>query len=387
MAKGKELAIELWSRVLQGGLTKCRPSVLTEESGNVVSNALGTNEDEALVGLVVHDLLKVLDHLVTLLRLCNNLDNLRDAVVSREIEGTNVDLDEVSQEIGSHGSDLLGPGGGPHERLSVRANLTDNLSDLGLETHVQHAISLVENQVSNTAEVGLAALDHIDQTSGGGNADLDTLSKVADLRATGNTTVDTGVSDARGATKLGDLLLNLNSQLTGGSQDQDNGSIARSQKRLGVNVDDGGKTVGKGLSGTSLGDTDNITTREGHGPALRLNSGGSRETLSLDLVHDIAGETSLVEGLDGLGHIGTVNGHLVVFSESVNLLLGAVGNSIVLLVERLLELGHRAEIWRKKLVNGLDGMMEDCYEPQFCFCRPAPRLDILSPPPPPPPPP
>lgn len=40
---------------------------------------------------------------------------------------------------------FLGPGGTPHECLSVRTNEVHNLPNLGLKSHVQHAISLVKN--------------------------------------------------------------------------------------------------------------------------------------------------------------------------------------------------------------------------------------------------
>ncbi len=41
--------------------------------------------------------------------------------------------------------DLLGPGGGPEQRLAVGADLAHNLADLGLKAHVQHAVGLVQH--------------------------------------------------------------------------------------------------------------------------------------------------------------------------------------------------------------------------------------------------
>lgn len=57
------------------------PAVLSEEAGDLVGDTLGASEDEALVVLVLHDLLEVLDHLVALLEFRNDLNNLGDAVV------------------------------------------------------------------------------------------------------------------------------------------------------------------------------------------------------------------------------------------------------------------------------------------------------------------
>jgi hypothetical protein len=265
-------------------------------------------------------------------------------VVGGKLHGTNVDLNEVVEEVGSQSANLLGPGSRPHESLSVGSNLANDLADLGLETHVKHAISLVEDEVGNTTQVGLTSLEHVNQTTGGGNADLDSSRKIADLRTLGDTTVDTGVADARRSTELLHLFLDLDSKLTSGSEDKDNRAIAGGEKRLGVDVNDGGKAVCESLSGTSLGNTNDITTRESHGPTLGLNGGGSRETLGLDLIHNISWEASLIESLDRLGDLGASNGHLMLAAESLNVGIRSVLNIGVLLVEGLLELGQSADI-------------------------------------------
>ena len=93
--------------------------------------------------------------------------------------------------------DVLRPGGGEHEGLPVRTDLADNLADLGFETHVQHAIRLVHDEVGDTPEVGLARLEHIDKPTGGSDDDLDTALEVTDLGALGRTAVNGSVADTR----------------------------------------------------------------------------------------------------------------------------------------------------------------------------------------------
>lgn len=117
-------------------------------------------------------------------------------MVGRQIERTDVDLDEVGQEVRGKGADLLGPGSGPHASLTVGANLADDLANLGLETHVQHAVSLVKNEVGDAAKVGLAGLEHVDKTTRGSDHHLHTPSEVADLGTLGHTTVNAGVANA-----------------------------------------------------------------------------------------------------------------------------------------------------------------------------------------------
>lgn len=325
-------------------LTKCRPSVLAEEACDLVSDALGAGEDKALVAAVLHDLLEVLDHLVALLEVRDDLDDLSDTVVGRQIHGTNVDLDVVVQEVRGKLTDLLGPCSGPHASLTVRANLGDNLADLGLETHVQHAIGLIQNEVGNTTKVGATSLEHVNQTTGSRNANFDTTAQVTDLRTLGNTTVDTGVANTRRLSELGDFGLNLNGQFTGGGEDKDNGAVTGGEKGLGVDVNDGRKTVGQGLSGTRLSDTDDVATGEGHGPTLRLDSGGAVEALGLDLAKDVLRETSLVESLDGARDVSSLNSHLVLLTELVDITLRALGDIGVFLVEGLLELGQGVKV-------------------------------------------
>ncbi len=320
------------------------PSVLAKESGNIVSYTLGANKDEDLVLLVLHDLLEVLDHLVALLHVGADFNDLSNSVVGSEVHGTNVDLNEVMEEVGSHSADLLGPGSRPHQSLAIGANLLKNFANLGLETHVEHTISLIENKIGDTAQVGLASLDHINQTAGSGDTDLDTAGKITNLRALGDTTVNAGVANAGRTAELGDFLLNLNSKFSGRSENKNNGTIAGGKEGLGVDVDDGGKTVSKSLAGTSLGNTDDIATGKSHRPALGLNGSGSREALRLDLIHNVAGEASLVKGLDGSGDVATSDSHLVLCAESSDIGLGAVLNLAVDLVEIFLELGHGGNI-------------------------------------------
>jgi hypothetical protein len=228
--------------------------------------------------------------------------------------------------------------------LTVGTNLANNLANLGLETHVKHTISLVKNQVGNTTKVGLASLEHIDETTRCGDANLDTTCEVTNLRSLGDTSVDASVANAGGLSELADFGLNLNSQLTSRRKNQNDGAVTGSEERLGVDVNDSGQAVGEGLSGTSLSDTNNVASRESHGPSLALNRCGLSETLCLDLVHHIWRETGLVELCDRLGDVGALDGNLVFLAESLDFFGGAVGNSWVLLVEGLLELGHSVEV-------------------------------------------
>lgn len=323
---------------------KCWPSVLAKESCDFVGNTLRSSEDEYLVVLVFHDALKMLERTITFLEVRNDLDDLRDAVVGGKIVRSNVDLNPILLVVGSQLSHLLRPSCRPHAGLSIRSNLTDDLSNLGLETHIKHTIGLVENKVSDTAKVSLARFKHVDQTTGSGNAHFDTSCEVTNLATSRHTTVHASVSYPRRLAEFADFLLNLHGKLTSRGEDEDDRAIALREERLSVDVDDGGKTVSEGLSRASLGNTDNISTRKSHGPALRLNCSGLGEALSLNFADDIVRESRLVECLDRLGYISALYGDLVGLAKLVDLRLRASGDCRVLLVERLFKLGKSAEV-------------------------------------------
>lgn len=193
------------------------PPILTEILCDVVRNTLGADEDEDL-GVLLGDLLEVLDELGPLLEVAHDLDNLLDVVVRSKLHGTNVDLDEVLQEILYHNTRIrrcsklveymngtyvgeflyvLRPCGGEHEGLPIRANLAHNLADLRLETHVQHAVGLVHDKVGDPTEVRLAGLEHVDKPAGRSDHNLNAALKITNLGSLRGTAIDSSVADAR----------------------------------------------------------------------------------------------------------------------------------------------------------------------------------------------
>ena len=200
-------------------------------------------------------------------------------------------------------------------------------------THVEHSVGFVHDEVGNTLQVGLAALQHVDQTTGSSNDNLGTSLEVTDLLTLGDTSVDGGVPDPGRLSKLGALGLDLDGQLSSRREDQDDGSVTGSEQGLSVDVNHGGQGERDGLSGTSLGDSDEITSRQGHGPSLTLNGRGSGETGSLDLSQDVVGESGLVEAGDGSRDVLSLDEHLLFGSESLDLTVGSSRDTSVLNVE------------------------------------------------------
>jgi hypothetical protein len=156
--------------------------------------------------------------------------------------------------------------------------LGNNLSDLGFETHVQHSVGLVHDKVGDSLEVGLATLEHVDQSTGSSNNDFGTSLQVSDLLTLGDTTVDGGVPDSGRSTELGAFSLNLDSEFSSGSKDKDDGTITGSKERLGVDMHHGRECERDGFTGTGFRDGDKVSSGQGHGPSLTLNGGRLGET-------------------------------------------------------------------------------------------------------------
>jgi superfamily II DNA/RNA helicase len=70
--------------------------------GSPLAHVHGTNND-ALVGAVLHDLLKVLDHLVTLLKVRDDLDNLCDSNKCIIFTGTKRVADDITRFLRQDG--------------------------------------------------------------------------------------------------------------------------------------------------------------------------------------------------------------------------------------------------------------------------------------------
>ena len=75
-----------------------RPSVLTEVLRDVVCHTLCANKDKHL-RVLLRDLFKMFDELRPLLEVADDLNDLLDVVVGRELHRADVDLNEILQEV------------------------------------------------------------------------------------------------------------------------------------------------------------------------------------------------------------------------------------------------------------------------------------------------
>ena len=77
---------------------ECWPTVLTKVFRDIVCDPLSADKDENLSVLSANDI-KMLDQLGAFLKVAADFDDLGNVMVRCELHRTNIDLDEVFQEI------------------------------------------------------------------------------------------------------------------------------------------------------------------------------------------------------------------------------------------------------------------------------------------------
>lgn len=75
-----------------------RPAILTQIFGDIVRNPLCTNKNQDF-SILLANLVKMFDQLVAFFEVTADFDDLRDVVIGRKLHGTNVNLNEILQEI------------------------------------------------------------------------------------------------------------------------------------------------------------------------------------------------------------------------------------------------------------------------------------------------
>jgi len=189
-----------------------------------VAAFFGFDKDEHALAVV--EVLEVVQKTLPLVHVRHNLDDLMDGLVGLQIQRAHVHLVGVFLELAADGLHFFGPRGGPHERLAVRANLRNDGFDLRFKAHVEHAVGLVQNQVSDAPQVGGVALEVVNQAPRGGDDNLAAATQNIRLRALGHTTIDDCVLDLARCAKLVAFDLDLQGELASGRKDQHDGAVA-----------------------------------------------------------------------------------------------------------------------------------------------------------------
>jgi hypothetical protein len=96
----------------------------------------------------------------------------------------------------------------------------DDTTNLGLETHVQHAIGLVKDEVLDVGETNTTTFDEIYEATGCSTQEITATLDLAELLIDIGTSVDDGWSDPGAISKLACLLVDLGHEFTRGREDK-----------------------------------------------------------------------------------------------------------------------------------------------------------------------
>ena len=95
-----------------------------------------------------------------------------------------------------------------------------NPANLRLETHVKHAISLIENKVADVGEADASTLNEVDETSRSSAQEVASTLDLSHLLVDVGATVDDGGTDPGTVAKLPGLIVDLADKLTRWREDQ-----------------------------------------------------------------------------------------------------------------------------------------------------------------------
>ena len=155
-------------------------------------------------------------------------DRLDGRVAARDLDGR-----RVEQELRGEPADLVGEGRREKQRLALRRKHADDALDVGDESHVQHAVGLVEDEDLHLAEVDRLLPDQVEEAPRRGDEDLDASLELFDLRVDVDAAVDHERSQ-RDVLAVGlDALMHLHRELARRRDDQAAHRMQRRREALG----------------------------------------------------------------------------------------------------------------------------------------------------------
>mmetsp|Transcript_71930 Transcript_71930/g.142703 ORF Transcript_71930/g.142703 Transcript_71930/m.142703 type:complete len:261 (-) Transcript_71930:392-1174(-) len=214
----RDIALSLIT-ISMNGLAPHAHSVQT--TAKLVTHFLGLCENDYLTVSIpqcVHELRLLIAH-----RTADNHLLLNVRVCLQFVGITNPDLHRILKEVLRHPTYLFWPRGGEHHCLPPGWHIGDNLSNLGLKAHVQHAISLIQHKEFDIAKADHATLDEVVEPAGCACQELWSATQVCKLRTLWCTAISQRCHYAGRASKTLCVRVDLHCQLSCWCHDQHDG--------------------------------------------------------------------------------------------------------------------------------------------------------------------
>ena len=269
--------LEAFQRGHTGGLALVavdgggRDALLVQVFCDLIRTVLGAAEDQR----VLHRRIQVLDEprqQEFLVALLDEVQALVDAV-HRAGHGVHLDEGGVVQDARRQLLDLLGHGGAEHQVLAHFGQLCDDLLHVMHKAHVQHPVGLVQHEDLDAAEIDEPLPHKVVQAAGAGDEDIDALFDGCHLRGLTHTAENDGAAQGEVLAVHFKALADLQSQLTGGGEDQgaDGPFLLRRVRGQAVKH---GQRKGCGLAGARLGATHQVPPGQHRRDGRCLNGRG-----------------------------------------------------------------------------------------------------------------
>lgn len=258
--------------------------LVDEEVGQRICHALGLDEDQSQARTMSVQDVKQDGALVDVL----NVLNLLGDVLGGGSDTTNGEEDVVLEEVASKHLDIAGEGGREHESLAVlhagHVLALHDTSNLRLETHIKHAVSLVKNEILDVLEGDSTTLYEVDQTSRSSHQEIASTLDLAKLRTDVSSAVDDTGSHPGTVGKLPRLVVDLRDQLTGRCENERSwvclalttkatlaNGVGRWSGLVGLRKDREEETTS--LARTSLSTSHQVTAAHDNGDGVLLHRG------------------------------------------------------------------------------------------------------------------
>lgn len=180
-----------------------------------------------------------------------------------------LDFDDlwVFTEAFDEAGNALAHGGGEKQRLSLRWQGAEQLGHFIFETHVEHAVRLVEDGHFDVRGIEAATAEVIEQAAWGSDDDLSAIAEGAELAVHGSAAIDWGgVEAAHFCAEAVDFLTDLHGKFAGWAKDEN-----LRVECLDVDFCQSGQGESGGFSGTGGGEADEIFAFECRRNAECLN--------------------------------------------------------------------------------------------------------------------
>jgi hypothetical protein len=247
-----------------------------------------------------------------------------DVVLGETVEGelgerVDQNFSTVLHEFEGHLAELFSGGGGEHEDLLLARASHENILDVAAHAEIiQAAIELIDDEELDVREIHLLLLDENSKTTGSTDDDSGAfLLKSADVFVLGDTTEEDG---SCGVGKIFvealEFAFDLISEFTR-VDDDDSLDVGLLTSSGGSDLFEESEDEDSGLTHTSLGLSEDVTTEHSLRENLMLDFRGLFETVVVDGAEKIGLQAEVLETTEGDGSVSTetdVNGLLVVTS-------------------------------------------------------------------------